>query len=114
VADRLEQTEGAADCDRILILGALADSEAYSSNLPPDMTGTTDGYILRADDEMVGQSVFCSALNDYCGKDYTFLAGAEKAALLETVDADKMGIWPEKDSICVQDNVIVLKLGEVD
>lgn len=114
VADRLEQTEGAANCDRILVLGALADSEAYSSNLPPDMTGTTDGYILRADDEMVGQSVFCSALNDYCGKDYTFLAGAEKAALLETVDADKMGIWPEKDSICVQDNVIVLKLGEVD
>ena len=73
IVDRIEQTEGAQDCDRILVLGALEGSEAYSANLPPDITGTTDGYILRADDEMVGQSVLCSALNDYCGKSYSFL-----------------------------------------
>ena len=83
IADRIEQIEGANDCDTILVLGALEDSHAYSSDISLDMTGATDGYIIRADDEIVGQSVLCSALNDYCGKDYKFLAGKEKQQLLE-------------------------------
>lgn len=111
IADRIEQTDGAQDCDRILVLGALEGSEPYSVKLPPDMTGTTDGYILRADDEVVGQSVFCSAINDYCGKDYKFLAGEEKSALLEKIDLEQMGIWPQNDSILIFDNVIVIRLG---
>ena len=112
IADRIEQTEGAADCDRILVLGALENSEAYSVNLPPDMTGTTDGYILRADDEVVGQSVLCSALNDYCGKNYSFLAGLEKSMLLEELDIENIGVWPASDSIFVVDKVIVIRLGK--
>ena len=111
IADRIEQTEGSAECDKILVIGALADSEAYSAYLPPDMTGTTDGLILRADDEIVGQSVMCSALNDYCGKSYTFLCGEEKKELLKNLDADSMGIWPAAGSVIVVDNVIVIKLG---
>jgi hypothetical protein len=89
----------------------LRNSEAYSANLPPDITGTTDGLIIRADDEIVGQSVLCSALNDYCGKNYTFLAGEEKAAILEKIDADALDIWPASDSIIIVDNVIAIKLG---
>ena len=111
IADRMEQTPGAEGCDRILVLGALEGSEAYSAMLPPDMTGTTDGWILRADDEVVGQSVLCSALNDYCGKNYTIVSGEEKTALLDRIDAEKMGIWPEKDSILIEDNVIIIRLG---
>ena len=111
IADRIEQTEGAGDCDSILVIGALSDSEAYSAIVHMDMTGTTDGYILRADDEVVGQSVLCSALNDYCGKNYTFIAGEQKTALLEKIDAESMGVWPENDSIVVIDNVIVIRLG---
>ena len=112
IADRIEQTEGSENCDSILVLGALADSEAYSSNFAPDMTGTTDGFILRADDEIVGQSVLCSALNDYCHKEYDFLAGAEKSALLEKLDENTLQNWPAKNSICIVDNVIVIKLGD--
>lgn len=111
IADRIEQTEGADECDSILVLGALENSEAYSVNLPPDMTGTTDGFILRADDEIVGQSVLCSALNDYCGKNYTFIFGDEKKALLEKVQAEKIGLWPDSDAIIVVDNVIIISLG---
>jgi hypothetical protein len=111
IADRIEQTEGAEDCDSILVIGALAGSEAYSASVYTDMTGTTDGYILRADDEIVGQSVLCSALNDYCGKNYTFIAGEQKTALLEKIDAESMDVWPENDSIVVIDNVIVVRLG---
>ena len=112
IADRIEQTDGTQECDSILVLGVLENSEAYSSDLPPDMTGTTDGLILRADDEMVGQSVLCSALNDYCDKDYKFIAGERKKALLKKIDADSLSNWPAKNSVCVVDNVIVIKLGD--
>ena len=111
IADRIEQTEGAETCDSILVIGALEGSEAYSADLPPDITGTTDGYILRADDEVVGQSVLCSALNDYCGTSYKFIFGEEKKALVERAQAEDMGIWPASDSITVVDNVIIIKLG---
>ncbi len=112
IADRIEQTEGARYCDSILVLGYLPESEAYSVMLPPDMTGTTDGYILRADDEIVGQSVLCSALNDYCGKNYKFISGEEKAELLKRIDTDSLNNWPAKNSISIIDNVIVIKLGD--
>ncbi len=112
IADRIEQTEGALACDKILFLGHLPESEAYSANVSLDMTGTTDGYILRADDEIVGQSVLCSALGDYCGTNYKFLAGEEKRALLETIDESALGCWPAKNAILVQDGVIVIKLGD--
>ena len=112
VADRIEQTDDADKCDSILVLGALPQSEAYSSHLSPEITGTTDGIILRADDEIVGQSVFCSALNDYCDKNYDFLAGEEKLVLLQNEKVKGLENWPSKNSICVIDNVIVLKLGD--
>ncbi|MBQ7975513.1 MAG: glucosyltransferase domain-containing protein [Clostridia bacterium] len=112
IADRIEQTEGAGECDSILVLGYLPESEDYSVKLPPDMTGTTDGYILRADDEIVGQSVLCSALNDYCGKNYRFISGQEKSELLKRIDTDNLNNWPAKNSISVIDNVIVVKLGD--
>ena len=112
IADRIEQTEGAEECDSILVLGYLPESEDYSVKLPPDMTGTTDGYILRADDEVVGQSVLCSALNDYCGKNYRFISGEDKTELLKIIDADSLNNWPAKNSISVIDNVIVVKLGD--
>lgn len=112
IADRIEQTEGADACDRILVLGALENSEAYSADLPPDMTGTTDGFILRADDEIVGQSVLCSALNDYCGTSYTFVAGEEKQATLEKLQIEEVGVWPAFDSILIVDDTIVIRLGK--
>ena len=111
IADRIEQTDGAADCNRILVVGHLPQSEAYSADVSLDMTGTTDGFILRADDEIAGQSVFCSALNDYCGKDYQFVSGDEKQALLQQLDENVLGVWPDKHSVVVVDGVIVVKLG---
>ena len=77
-------------CDKILVLGALDNSQAYSVNLPPDITGITDGNIIRADDETVGQSVLCSALNDYCDKNYSFLSGEEKKKLKEREEVKAM------------------------
>lgn len=111
IADRIEQTENAEKCRDILVVGALSGSEPYSAELPPDMTGTTDGYILRADNEVVGQSVLCSALNDYCGKEYSFVFGERKQKLLKNSAVEEMDYWPKKNSVAVVDNVIVIKLG---
>ena len=111
IADRIEKTPGAEDCDKILVIGALENSEDYSVNLTPDITGITDGYIIRHDDEIVGQSVLCAALSDYCEMDYTFVYGEEKKELLAREDVNSMGIWPAEDCITVTDNTVVIKLG---
>ena len=111
IADRIEQTKGSGECDKILVIGALDNSEDYSVNLTPDITGITDGYIIRADDETVGQSVLCSALSDYCEKNYEFVSGEEKKEFLQREDVKFMGKWPEKDSVTVIDDTVIIKLG---
>ena len=73
------------------------------------MTGTSDGFILRADDESVKQSILCSALNDYCEKDYVFLSGDEKQALVQRDAVQSMGTWPAADSIAVIDRTLIIK-----
>ena len=110
IADRIEQTEGSDECTRILVNGALSDSENYSAPLPPDITGITDGYILRADDETVGQSILTSALNDYCGKNYEFVSGSEKEEILLSEDIKNMSRWPDSGCITVKDGIIIIKL----
>ncbi|MBO5408386.1 MAG: glucosyltransferase domain-containing protein [Clostridia bacterium] len=112
LSDRIEQTPDAEGCSRILVVGALDNSQDYSVNFPPDMTGITDGYILRADDETVGQSVLCSAINDYCGKNYVFLSGEEKQAFLQKQEVTSMNSWPHRDSVRVVEDIIVVKLSE--
>ncbi len=111
IADRIEQIPDAENCERILVLGALDNSEGYSVSLTPDITGITDGYIIRADDETVGQSVLTSALNDYCEKDYRFVSGEEKKKLAQREDVKAMGKWPAKDCVAVIDDTVIIKLG---
>ena len=38
VADRIEQTPGTDFCEKILVIGALENSETYSVNLTPEIT----------------------------------------------------------------------------
>lgn len=111
IADRIEENPETENCDRILIIGALENSKDYSVNLTPDITGITDGYIIRADDEIVGQSVLCSALNDYCEMNYKFVSGEEKKKLLKNEKVIDMKKWPSKDCVTVIDNTIIIKLG---
>ena len=111
IADRIEQEPGVEDCNKILVLGALDNSEAYSVNLTPNITGITDGYIIRADDETVGQSVLCSALRDYCEKDYEFVSGEEKKNLAQREEVKSMEQWPSKDCVAIIDDIVIIKLG---
>lgn len=112
IADRIEQTPEAENCDRLLVIGALENSDNYSVKLFSEITGITDGYIVRADDEMVGQSVFTSSLNDYCGKNYSFISGEEKKQLTQREDLKALESWPSKNCVSVVDDIVVIKLGE--
>ena len=111
IADRIEQTPQAENCDKILVIGALDNSDAYSVNLTPDITGITDGYIIRADDETVGQSVLASSLNDYCDKNFKFISGEEKKNLLQREEIKSMAKWPSADCVAVFDDTVIIKLG---
>lgn len=111
IADRIEQLPDSGDYHKIAVVGSLQGSSAYSVSFPPDIVGVTDGYIIRQDDESVNQSVLCSALNDYCHKDYEFLSGKDKQKLLATDKVKKMTVWPEKGSVAAVDDIIVVKLG---
>lgn len=111
LADRIEHTPNAENCDKIAVIGSLDNSEDYSVNLTPDITGITDGYIIRADDETVGQSVLSSALRDYCEKDYNFISGEEKQELTQREYVKAMGIWPDKTCVAVIGDTVVIKLG---
>ena len=111
IADRIEQTPESEKCDKLLVIGALENSKSYSVNLPPEITGITDGYIIRADDETVGQSVLCSALSDYCEKNYKFLSGEEKKKFLGREEVKSMSLWPQENSVAVIDDTVVVKLG---
>ena len=110
IANRIEETPDSENCEKILVIGALSGSEAYSVNLTPDITGITDGYILRADDETVGQSVLTSALNDYCGKSYSFISGTEKDEFMKKEEIKAMPLWPLKGSVAVLDDTVIIKL----
>jgi hypothetical protein len=111
IADRIEQTQGAENCDKILVIGSLDNSEAYSVNLTPHITGITDGFIIRADDEIIGQSVFCSALNDYCDKNYKLVSSDEKKSLIQTEAVSSLENWPSNNCITIVDNTIIVKFG---
>ena len=111
IIDRIEKLPGNEECDKILVVGALDSSDKYSVNLPPDITGITDGYIIRADDESVSQSVLTSAISDYSGKIYEFISGEEKKELLKRDDVRAMAKWPGETSLKIIDDIIVIKLG---
>ena len=111
IADRIEETPGTENCNKILVIGALDNSETYSVKLTPDITGITDGYIIRADDETVNQSVLTSSLNDYCGKNYTFISGDKKKNLMQRDDIKAIKKWPQKGCVSVVDDIVVIKLG---
>ncbi len=111
IADRIQKTPEAMECKKIAVIGALDNSEDYSVNLTPDITGITDGYIIRRDDETVGQSVLTSALSDYSEIDYDFVSGEEKKRIIQREDVKSMGKWPAENCIKVIDDTVIIKLG---
>ena len=112
ISDRIQALDGAENISRLLVVGSLDDSESYAVNFPPEITGTTDGLLIRHDDETVRQSVMTSALNDYCDMSLTFIRGSEAEALKESEAVGRMPCWPRDGSIIRSGDTVILKLSE--
>lgn len=112
IADRIATTPGARDCEKMAVLGHLAGSEAYSVQMPPDMTGITDTYILRKRDAVVGQNVMLSMLKDYCGVEYQDASNEELEEIRQMEEFAEMGKWPEEGSVSVLNGMVVIRMEE--
>lgn len=112
IADRIEQTEGAKNCEKIAVMGEIGGCRDYFYILPPNMTGITDGYIFFSSDPNVDQDILVKILKDYCGLDYGYASREEKNKIIETDEFQSMPDWPAKDSLVVKDDMIILRLGD--
>ena len=112
MADRIEQLPEAKNCTKIAAFGCLSGAEVYSSNLPPDMTGMTDSWILRKQDTSMGENVTQAMLRDYCGISYEDTTEEEKLRLAGTEAYQQMPCWPEPGSIAAIDGVLVVKYSD--
>lgn len=113
ISDRIEQTEDSEKCEKIAVIGKLPESGMYSSMLPPDMTGITDGYIIRETDNVIkGQNVLLSTLEDYCGLRYKDCSTEEIEKLIKEGVLDKMQPWPSKRSVTVYGDILIVYLGD--
>ncbi len=111
MANRIEETPGAERCRTLAVLGIKPDSAAWSTHVRLDLTGMTDGSLLRPDDHIVNQSVITATINDYCQKGFRFVTIEERRALAKDPRVLKMPFWPERGSVAVIDGCVVLRLG---
>lgn len=112
MADRIEQLDDAESCTKLAVLGTLPGSELYSADLGLNMTGFTEGLLLRPDDPTVNQSVLTTTLNDYCALDLEFVSHDEKEQLLQLPEIQQMPLWPQTGSVAVVGDTIVIRVGE--
>ena len=112
IADRMESLDGFENAEKILVVGELENSKAYSVDFPPEITGTTDGLIIRKDDETVHQSVLSAALKDYCDIELDFLFGQEAKDVGESERVKNMPCWPARDSVAIFENTVIVKLSD--
>ena len=112
LADRIEQLPEAAACDKIAVFGSLADSEPIAVYFPPNMTGITDGYILRRQDTSMGENVPQAMLRDYCGLSYGDTTQADKDRIAQTAQYQEMPCWPKAGSVAAFDHILVIKFSE--
>lgn len=112
ISDRIEKLENFNSAKKILTVGALRNSESYSVDFPPEITGTTDGLILRRDDETVNQSVLASALKDYCDIDLDFISGKAAQELKSSETVKNMPCWPAEGAVASYGNTVIVKLSE--
>lgn len=112
LADRIEQLPEAENCDKIAVFGSLPDSEPTAVYFPPNMTGVTDGYILRKQDASMGENVPQAMLRDYCGLSYGDTTQDDKDRIAQTTQYQEMPCWPKAGSVAVFGDTLVIKFSE--
>lgn len=106
MTDRMEQTDGFENAAKLCVIGHFEDHDAISVNFPPDMTGIKEGYLATE------QNHFAAFFETYLGLRLTGCSEEEQNALEASPAVQEMGGWPAADSVRVEGDTVIIKIGE--
>lgn len=106
MSERIKLLDGAQTCERITVFGQLPGSDEISFNLPPDMTGITEGYIMSTPVHYQ-----CMLAQDW-ELEYELAEESERLRIAAAKEYQSMPVWPEEGSIVVIEDTIVINLGK--
>lgn len=110
--DRLQQLDGYEMTEDVLIIGTLQMKnqnrrEWVTDRIPP-MIGVEDVNLMRNQDFIV------SILNNDLGMVLSGVRGEQEVLLRQSEEVQQMGCWPSADSVRMVDDVMVIKLQELE
>jgi mannose/fructose/N-acetylgalactosamine-specific phosphotransferase system component IID len=105
MSDRLEQSEGWEECTGLAVLGRQKNTEQYSVNFPPEITGITDETAAR--ENLNVQAM----LEDYTGIKKERISEELEEEILSSREYQEMPAWPAQGSVQMILGTMVIKLG---
>lgn len=106
LADIILSDPALQECGSIAVIGTRDESDVISLNLPPDMTGFSDGYIMT-------HALHYSLLLDrYHNLSFTPADNEAVEALAENAIVRGMPCYPEEGSIQAISGTLVIKLSD--
>ena len=114
MASAILRLEDLNDAERIAVIGTLDDNpylnpdgeklSAISVNLPPDMTGFTDGYL------MTSAVHYSHILENYYHIKLDVVDQTDAEALASEKAIQEMPVWPCEGSVNIIDHTLIIKL----
>lgn len=106
LADTIRSDFDLQECEFIAVIGARAGSDVISLNLPPDMTGFSDGYIMT-------HALHYSLLLDrYHGLSFTPVNDKTVKALTENPIVRDMPCYPAEGCVRAVSGTLVIKFSQ--
>ena len=106
LADTILSDSALRECESIAVIGARDKSNVISLNLPPDMTGFSDGVIMT-------HALHYSLLLERChGLSFTPADNAAAEALAENEIVRGMPCYPAEGSVRAVSGTLVIKLSD--
>ncbi|MCM1103315.1 MAG: glucosyltransferase domain-containing protein [Clostridium sp.] len=106
LADRIAADPSLRECDTIAVIGTRAGNDRVSLNLPPDMTGFSDGYI------MTHALHYSLLLERYHGLSFSPMDDEQLPSLSENDIVRDMPCYPEDGYIRAVSGTLVIKFSD--
>ncbi len=103
----MEQTNDYEHAKRLAVIGHFDGYDDININLPPAMAGVRDGYIIS-------ESAHYTAMFDtYYGIALEPYSRNEITSLQKEAYVSAMPCWPQKGSVTVQDDTLIIKVSDI-
>lgn len=103
----IEQVSEEAETNKIMIVGnIIPKAQLYSYDGYPDITGVTNGNIIFEEYHYVKMFEW------YWGYDFEIVDISMKDTIRAKEEFYEMGVWPQKNSVKVINDIIVVKLSD--